>query len=106
MVYQGLNETIITARSMDWKDNIPANLWVFPRGMERNGEVGSSSIRWNSKYGSVITSSWDIVSSDGMNEMGLVGNLLWLVESNYPQFEKNKNTAGLSISSLATVCLG
>lgn len=98
VVYRGLNKTVITARSMDWKDNIPANLWLLPRGMERNGEVGTTSIKWKSKYGSLITSSWDIVSSDGMNEMGLVGNLLWLVESSYPKFEKDKNTAGISIS--------
>lgn len=98
VVYHGLNGTVITARSMDWKDDIPANLWVFPRGMERNGEVGTTSVKWKSKYGSLITSSWDIVASDGMNEMGLVGNLLWLVESKYPEFEKDKNTAGISIS--------
>lgn len=83
---------------MDWKDDIPANLWIFPRGLERNGEVGASSIKWKSTYGSVVTSSWDIASSDGMNEKGLVGNLLWLAESAYPQFEKDKNIPGLSVS--------
>lgn len=98
VVYQGPNNTIITARSMDWKTDIPANLWVFPRGMNRTGEAGSTSVKWKSKYGSVITSSWDIASSDGMNEKGLVGNLLWLVESKYPPFEKNKDKAGLAIS--------
>lgn len=98
VVYQGTNGTIITARSMDWKDDIPANLWIFPRGMERKGEVGSSSIKWKSKYGSVITSSWDIASSDGMNEKGLVANLLWLAESDYAKFEKDKKTPGLSVS--------
>ncbi|WP_192348940.1 linear amide C-N hydrolase [Algoriphagus sp. Y33] len=98
VVYQGPNGTIITARSMDWKDDIPANLWIFPRGIERNGEVGTTSVNWKSKYGSVITSSWDIVSSDGMNEMGLVANILWLVESQYPEFEKDKSTPGISIS--------
>ena len=45
VVYQGLNGTVITARSMDWKDYIPANLWVIPRGMGGNGEVGSSSLQ-------------------------------------------------------------
>lgn len=98
VVYQGPNGTVITARSMDWKDDIPANLWVFPRGMDRNGEVGASSVEWRSKYGSVINSSWDIASSDGMNEMGLAGNLLWLVESNYPKFEKDRTLPGLSLS--------
>jgi penicillin V acylase-like amidase (Ntn superfamily) len=98
VVYQGPNGNIITARSMDWKGEIPANLWIFPKGMERNGECGSSSIKWKSKYGSVITSSWDMATSDGMNEKGLVGNLLWLAESTYPKFEKDKNQAGLAIS--------
>ncbi len=98
VVYHGTNGTIITARSMDWKDDIPANLWIFPKGMDRNGEVGTSSINWKLKYGSVITSSWDIATSDGMNEMGLVGNLLWLAKSTYPKFEKDKNTPGLSLS--------
>ncbi len=98
VVYQGPNGNVITARSMDWKDDIPANLWIFPKGMERDGAVGTTSIKWKSKYGSVITSSWDIGSSDGMNEMGLVGNLLWLVESKYPTFEKDKDIPGLSVS--------
>lgn len=98
IVYEGLNGTILTARSMDWKGEIPANLWLFPRGIERFGEAGTSSIKWKSKYGSVITSSWDIASSDGMNEKGLAGNLLWLVESTYPSFEKNGKTKGLAVS--------
>lgn len=98
VVYEGLNGTIITARSMDWRGEIPANLWIFPRGIERFGEAGSSSIKWKSKFGSVITSSWDIASSDGMNEKGLVGNLLWLVESQYPKFEKNGKVKGLAVS--------
>ena len=98
VVYQGPNKTIITARSMDWKGEIPANLWVFPRGMERDGLAGSNSVKWKSKYGSVITSSWNIATSDGMNEKGLVGNLLWLVESGYPMFQKNSGQKGLAIS--------
>ena len=98
VVYQGLNGTIITGRTMDWKGEIPANLWVFPRGMKRNGKVGSSSIEWKSKYGSVVTSSWNIAATDGMNEKGLAGNLLWLLESKYPKFEKDGETKGLAIS--------
>lgn len=96
-VYKGPNGTVITGRNMDWKTEIPANLWVFPRGIQRNGQVGTSSINWTSKYGSVIASSWDIGSSDGMNEKGLVGNLLWLTESKYPEFKKDEDKSGLAI---------
>lgn len=98
VVYQGPNGTILTARSMDWKGDIPANLWIFPRGIERNGEAGLTSIKWKSKYGSLVTSSWDIASSDGMNEKGLAGNLLWLAESVYPKFAKDKDKPGLAVS--------
>lgn len=99
VVYQGPASTIITARSMDWKDDIVTNLWIFPRGMERNGEVGPNSVTWKSRYGSVIASAWDIGTTDGMNEKGLVANLLWLVESEYPAFEKNGTKKGLTIAA-------
>jgi choloylglycine hydrolase len=31
VVYKGPNGTILTARSMDWKEDILTNLWIFPR---------------------------------------------------------------------------
>ena len=98
VVYQGPEGTVITARSMDWRDEIPANLWVLPRGTERNGMVGPNSVKWTSKYGSVVTTSWDIASSDGMNEKGLAANMLWLDESKYPKFDPKGNRKGISIS--------
>ncbi len=97
VVYQGPEQTIITARSMDWRDEIPADLWLFPRGMQRNGMVGENSIRWTSRYGSIVTSSFGVGSSDGMNEQGLVANLLWLAESEYPVFDGRKK--GLTVAA-------
>ncbi|WP_347069020.1 linear amide C-N hydrolase [Flavobacterium sp. WV_118_3] len=105
LVYKGPNNTIITARSMDWKDEIPANLWIFPRGMERNGEAGKNSLFWKSKYGSLITSAYDISTTDGMNEKGLVANVLWLVESKYPSYDWNGKQKGLAISAWAQYVL-
>lgn len=96
-VYQGPDGLTITGRSMDWKDDIPANLWVFPRGMSRHGAVGDNSLTWTSRYGSVVTSSFDIASTDGMNEEGLVANLLWLAESDYPEFDGSQT--GLSVAA-------
>jgi len=46
-----------------------------------------------------------IASADGMNEKGLVANMLWLVESEYPPFEKDGNNKGLSISAWAQYIL-
>src|SRR5208283_1823396 len=80
LVYLGTNGDVITARSMDWKSEMPTNLWIFPRGIERTGQAGPNSIKWTSKYGSVIASAYDVATSDGVNEKGLEANLLWLVE--------------------------
>lgn len=96
VVYLGDNNQIITARSMDWKDDIGTNLWVFPQGMQRSGEAGENSIKWVSKYGSVIASGYDIATTDGMNEKGLVANLLWLAESDYPTYSKDKPALAIS----------
>ena len=90
VVYQGNKDMVITGRTMDWKEDTRSNIWIFPRGMELNGEVGKDPMRWKSKYGSVVTSAYDICSTDGMNEKGLVANLLWLAESSYPQWNGEK----------------
>ncbi|EHO12381.1 linear amide C-N hydrolase [Myroides odoratimimus] len=105
VVYKGPNNTVITARSMDWKEEIMPNIWVFPRGMERNGEVGQASIKWKSKYGSVITSAFDIATTDGMNEKGLVANILWLVESQYPEYNPDGKDKGISLAAWAQYVL-
>ncbi len=105
VVYKGPNNTVLTGRTMDFSIEIPANQWIFPRGMKRNGEVGKNSIEWVSKYGSIGVSTWDIAIADGMNEKGLVANLLWLVESDYPTFNKEGDRKGMAISLWAQYVL-
>ncbi|WP_444931712.1 linear amide C-N hydrolase [Microbulbifer sp. SSSA002] len=80
----GGNDTYITARSMDWSDtDAIMRFWVFPKGMQRSGGVGTASISWTSEYGSIVISIYDAATSDGFNEKGLAGNLLYLAEANY-----------------------
>lgn len=102
-VYHGHGNDVITARSMDWKTDVATNLWVFPRGTARSGQAGADSITWTSKYGSVIASGYDIATTDGLNEAGLAANLLWLVESEYPETSSGK--PGLAISLWAQFVL-
>lgn len=104
VVYLGKNDNIITARSMDWRTDVATNLWLFPRGMKRTGEAGPNSVKWTSKYGSVIATGYDISTTDGVNEKGLMANVLWLVESDYPDFEKSKKP-GLTIAAWAQYAL-
>jgi len=86
-VYLG-DEDVMTARSMDWKLDIQTNLWILPNNVKRNGAAGPRSIEWTSKYGSVVATGYDICTTDGINEKGLMTNLLWLVESEYPKIKK------------------
>ena len=102
-VYLGPNGNVITARSMDWKVDVGTNLWILPRGTQRGGQAGPHSLEWTSKYGSVVATGYDVSTTDGMNEKGLVANLLWLVESRYPEPKSDK--PGLAISLWAQYVL-
>jgi choloylglycine hydrolase len=97
-VYLGPEDTIITGRSMDWKTDLGSNLWAFPRGMQRDGAAGPTSIRWASKYGSVVATAFEAATADGMNEKGLVANLLYLAESEYPRPSPADKRLPMSIS--------
>jgi penicillin V acylase-like amidase (Ntn superfamily) len=103
MVYLGQDGRIVTARSMDWKDDIGTNLWIMPRGVARQGRAGPNSLAWTAKYGSVIASGYDIATTDGLNEAGLAANILWLAESRYPARDPAK--PGLTIAAWAQYVL-
>jgi len=74
-----------------------SNIWVLPRGMKRDGRGGENTVAWESKYGSLIVSAYDIGTAEGMNEKGLAVNELALVESNY-----GKPAEGSKVISLST----
>ncbi len=97
VVYHGANDLIITGRSMDWKGETSTDLWIFPRGMERDGRVGENPVTWVSRYGSVVTSWFDIATTDGINEAGLVANVLWLNEAAFPEYDGS--TPAIAIST-------
>lgn len=96
-VYLGPNKETITGRTMDWKEDTRTNIWAFPRGMKRDSRASKKSFEWTSKYGSVVSSGYDISTTDGINEKGLVANILWLAESVYPKENKDKPTMAISI---------
>lgn len=104
VVYLGPEGRIITARSMDWRTDIGSNLWVLPRGIERNGETGENTVSWTARYGSVVATAYDIASADGLNEAGLSANLLWLAVSEYPEWDSS-GAPGLAISLWAQYML-
>jgi len=89
-VYLGKEGQTVTGRSMDWVEDMHTNLWLFPRGMKRDGGLGKGSFEWTSKYGSVVASVYEGGTADGINEKGLVANLLYLAESEYPPLDDKR----------------
>lgn len=84
VLYETGASTQIVGRNADWNDmSAQVALWLFPRGLKRDGGVGADPVKWTSKFGSVITGFYANVSADGMNEAGLVCNLLYQVEADY-----------------------
>ncbi|MCH5227154.1 MAG: linear amide C-N hydrolase [Muribaculaceae bacterium] len=97
VVYEGPEEMIATGRTMDWKEDPQTNLYIFPRGIARKGAESAATVQWVSKYGSVVAAGYDIGICDGINEKGLVANLLFLPESVYETENDVRPVMGLSI---------
>lgn len=97
VVYEGPEGMIATARTMDWKEDPQTNLYIFPRGLKQKGAESAATIEWESKYGSVVAAGYDIGICDGINEKGLVANLLFLPESVYETENDQRRVLGLSI---------
>jgi len=85
VTFVGDSSIVITGRTLDWKTYIPSNLYVFPRGQHRRSYDSGQSISWTSVYGSVCTTGYDIGITEGMNEKGLVVNLLYLPGTFYAE---------------------
>ena len=96
-VYIGPDHMVVTGRTMDWKEDIMSNIYVFPRGIQRAGYNKENAVKWTSKYGSVIATGYDIGTCDGMNEKGLVASLLFLPESVFDRPGDTRPVMGISI---------
>lgn len=96
-VYLGSDGIVVTGRSMDWAEDMGSNLWAYPRGIARDGAAGPGTPTWVSRYGSVTVAGYDIGTTDGMNEAGLVANLLYLAESDYGTAGSGKPAMSISL---------
>ena len=96
-VYIGPDQMVVTGRTMDWKEDIMTNIYVFPRGIQRMGHNKEKTVNWTSKYGSIVASAYDLGICDGMNEKGLVASLLFLPESIYTRPNDTRPVMGIGI---------
>ncbi len=83
VTYTAPEGTVVVGRSMDWVEDIQTDLWAFPAGMSRSGSDTPNSVKWTSKYGSVIASGYNLGTADGINTQGLDANLLYLATADY-----------------------
>ncbi|WP_297452695.1 linear amide C-N hydrolase [Persephonella sp.] len=90
----------MTGRSMDWYLRYPTTIWKFPRGLERSGLTKENPLHWISKYGSVVivqTAAGQSAAVDGINEKGLVANMLYLSETEYGKRDPSKKGITTSV---------
>ena len=88
---------VVTGRSMDWPYGFNSHFYIVPRGTTHDGSGGKNSLMWTAKFGTVVVAGTSDPQGpidavfDGMNEKGLVANLLYLAEADFgPAPENNK----------------
>lgn len=87
----------VVGRSLDWSTPIPTNLFVYPRGMQKQSNKDGNIIRWTSKYGSVYACGYNAGVTEGMNEKGLAINGLFCRGTIYNS-EKQKDAPSMSLA--------
>ena len=89
-------QPVLVGRNMDWTERMGTQLYAMPRGIERQGMTTTNPMKWTSKYGSIVAAVWNAATADGMNEAGLVANLLYLAETKYG--DRDAALGGISVS--------
>lgn len=97
VLYTGNDSILVVGRSLDWKTPIPSNIYVYPRGMQKESSNRPGAITWTSKYGAVYAVGYDGGITEGMNEKGLVVNGLFCKGTVYEN-EDTRNRPPMSLS--------
>ncbi|MDZ8171535.1 linear amide C-N hydrolase [Microbacterium xanthum] len=97
VVWADAGGAVIVGRNMDFRRDLATNLWKLPRGTRRDDGVDGRLV-WESAWGSVVATAFDMVSVDGVNEAGLAGHVLWLAESDYASAGAEQGAVRLSQS--------
>lgn len=101
----------VTGRNMNWFRPIEANLFQFPKGLNRQGlstkkaekkDLDPSVIfHWKSKYASIVAMMGDetqgYATVDGMNTEGLVVNVLYDTPATYGKPKHYQENCNISI---------
>jgi penicillin V acylase-like amidase (Ntn superfamily) len=96
VLYVGQDDLVVTGRSMDWMIPTGSNIWALPAGLTRDGAAAVNSFSWTSVHGSVVSTMYDGVTVDGVNDAGLAANALYLSAATYPK--RDPAIPGLSVA--------
>lgn len=99
VVYLGDKGYVLVGRTLDWRTPIPTNLYVYPRGIEKQSSPEGDILKWRSKYASVLAVGYDGGVTEGMNEKGLVMNGLFCKGTIYKEAVGND----MPVMSLAVI---
>jgi choloylglycine hydrolase len=98
IVYIGTDSIVMVGRTLDWRNPIPTNLYVYPSGITKQSMPSGHRLEWVSKYQSVIAVGYDGGVTEGMNSMGLVVNGLFCKESVYTATAEMPNAPQMSLA--------
>lgn len=90
---------VMVGRTMDWSDDMYTNLLVYPKGITRKGTKKVHPLQWTSKYGSIVSTAYQNITTDGLNERGLAAHMLELSQSAYGK--RNNSIPGLDVINWA-----
>jgi penicillin V acylase-like amidase (Ntn superfamily) len=82
-VFWNDNPVKLVGRTLDWSRHFNEAMWALPAGMQRAGRVADNPAKWKARYASLIIAGLDICTEEGVNEKGLVVNLLFLDGTKY-----------------------
>lgn len=105
VVYLGDSSIVFVARTLDWKNPIPTNLYVYPQGVAKMSMPSGNRFEWTSKYGSVVAVGYDGGVTEGMNERGLVMNSLFCRGSVYKTASVGSSIPIMSLSMFVSYFL-
>lgn len=90
----------MVGRTMDWFEDMETQLRIYPRGIQHTGMANNGpSVKWTSKYGSMVVAAYKNIAAEGINERGLSVHLLSFSDSEYG--ERQTDIPGLSVSMWA-----
>jgi choloylglycine hydrolase len=97
VLWNGGGGEVLVSRTMDWPTTTEPVLTVLPRGLAHDGGklggatvVADNSLRWTSKYASLVTTVYGMGAGDGLNERGLSVHMLYLTATDFGPRDPSK----------------